>query len=101
MTGQVSNGAQIYEIRFRGHLDPARAQMFEGLEMVQDPGGDTILTGLLIDQAALHGVLNRIRDLGLPLISLRQVGNSVIANEVRQSHAHKEEIATAKPMASQ
>jgi hypothetical protein len=73
MTGQPSNGPQCYQIQFRGHLDPSRAQMFEGLEMVQEPGGDTVLTGLLLDQAALHGVLNRIRDLGVPLISVKVV----------------------------
>lgn len=64
---------QIYEIRFEGHLDRCRAQMFEGLDMVQEPGGDTVLTGPVIDQAALHGILNRIRDLGVPLLSVRQL----------------------------
>jgi hypothetical protein len=47
--------------------------MFEGLEMVQEPGGDTVLTGSVIDQAALHGILNRIRDLGLPLWSVKRL----------------------------
>ena len=73
MTRQPSNGPQFYQIQFRGHLDPSRAQMFEGLEMVQEPGGDTVLTGPLIDQAALHGVLNKIRDLGLPLLLVRRL----------------------------
>jgi hypothetical protein len=81
MTGQLSNGPQFYEIQFRGHLDPSRAQMFEGLEMVQEASGDTVLTGRLVDQAALHGVLNRIRDLGLPLLAVRQVADSEAGGE--------------------
>ena len=63
----------MYEIRFRGHLDARRAQMFEGLEMIQEPGGQTVLTGLVIDQAALHGILSRIRDLGVPLLSVNRL----------------------------
>jgi hypothetical protein len=58
--------SQVYEIQFTGHLDPSRAQAFEGLEMSQEPDGDTVLRGPLTDQPALHGVLDRIRDLGLP-----------------------------------
>jgi hypothetical protein len=64
---------QLYEIRFKGHLSPYRAQMFEGLEMVQGPDGEAVLTGPVIDQAALHGILNRIRDLGMPLLSVRRL----------------------------
>ncbi len=64
---------QLYEIRFKGHLSSYRAQMFEGLEMVQGPGGETVLTGPVIDQAALHGILNRIRDLGVPLLSVKRL----------------------------
>jgi len=65
--------SQLYEIRFEGHLSSYRAQMFEGLEMVQGPGGETVLTGPVIDQAALHGILNRIRDLGVPLLSVKRL----------------------------
>lgn len=64
---------QLYEIRFKGHLSSYRAQMFDGLEMVPGPGGETVLTGPVIDQAALHGILNRIRDLGVPLLSVRRL----------------------------
>ena len=64
---------QVYEIRFKGHLNRRRAQMFEGLEMVQGPDGETVLTGPVIDQAALHGILNRIRDLGVPLVSVKRL----------------------------
>ena len=65
--------SQLYEIRFEGHLSSYRAQMFEGLEMVQGPGGETVLTGPVIDQAALHGILGRIRDLGVPLLSVKRL----------------------------
>jgi hypothetical protein len=71
--GQPWSQPQLYEIRFKGHLSSYRAQMFEGLDMVQGPGGETVLTGPVIDQAALHGILNRIRDLGVPLLSVRRL----------------------------
>jgi hypothetical protein len=73
MGGQPGSKPQVYEIRFRGHLDVRRAQMFEGLEMAQEPDGETVLTGLVIDQAALHGILSRIRDMGVPLLSVKQL----------------------------
>ena len=73
MSEQSSGKAQVYEIRFSGHLDPSRAQMFNGLEMTQEPSGETLLTGEIVDQAALHGVLSRIRDLGLPLLSVNRL----------------------------
>ncbi len=63
----------IYEIRFRGHLDERRARWFEDLTMTRLPDGDTLLTGPVADQSALHGILSRIRDLGLELVSVQQV----------------------------
>ena len=85
MSGQAWNESQVYEIRFKGHLSPYRAQMFEGLEMIREPGGETILTGLVLDQAALHGILNSIRDLGVPLISVTQLSTDDVQNEGRVS----------------
>jgi hypothetical protein len=73
MGAQCWSQPQVYEIRFKGHLSSYRARMFEGLEMVQGPDGETVLTGPVIDQAALHGILNRIRDLGVPLLSVKQL----------------------------
>ena len=73
MSAQPWSQPQLYEIRFMGHLSSYRAQMFEGLEMVQGPGGETVLTGPVIDQAALHGILYRIRDLGVPLLSVKRL----------------------------
>jgi hypothetical protein len=73
MSGELWSKPEVYEIRFEGHLHVRRAQMFEGLEMVQGPGGETVLTGPVSDQAALHGILSRIRDLGVPLLSVRRL----------------------------
>jgi hypothetical protein len=73
MSAQRWSQPQVYEIRFKGNLSSYRAQMFEGLEMVQGPGGETVLTGPVIDQAALYGILNRVRDLGVPLLSVKRL----------------------------
>ncbi len=62
----------LYRIRIKGHLDARWAGWFDGLEITQMPEGDTLLSGSGIDQAALHGILNRIRDLGLELISVQR-----------------------------
>jgi hypothetical protein len=62
-----------YEIRIKGHLDKRWAAWFEGLTITLEEDGDTLLTGLVVDQAALHGLLKRVRDLGMPLVSVRSV----------------------------
>jgi hypothetical protein len=59
-----------YEIRLRGRLDERWSAWFEGMTMALEPGGVTVLRGPVVDQAALHGLLARLRDLGLPLISV-------------------------------
>ena len=63
-----------YEIRIKGHLSDRWADRFEGLTFTHESDGTTTLCGPLTDQAALHGLLNGIRDLGLPLISVQPVG---------------------------
>ena len=70
-TQRVTNAPQLYEIRVAGHLSENWAARFEGLSMLLDPVGETVLSGML-DQSALHGVLVRIRDLGLNLISVNR-----------------------------
>jgi hypothetical protein len=62
-----------YEIRLQGRLDPRWSAWFDGLTLTAEADGTTVLAGPVIDQAALHGVLARLRDLGLPLISVTQV----------------------------
>jgi hypothetical protein len=59
-----------YEIRIEGHLSASWASWFEDLEIGHAETGETVLAGMLADQAALHGVLMRIRDLGLPLVAV-------------------------------
>ena len=60
----------FYEIRIKGHLESRWAYRFEGLSFTHESDGTTTLYGPVVDQAALHGLLRRVRDLGLPLISV-------------------------------
>lgn len=62
-----------YEIRLTGHLDDRWAAWFDGLSLTHEGDGSTVLRGQIVDQAALHGLLQKVRDLGLPLISVAQV----------------------------
>jgi hypothetical protein len=62
-----------YEIRIQGRLDDRWAARFEGLTLTPEDNGDTLLTGPVVDQAALHGLLRKVRDLGMPLISVTRI----------------------------
>jgi hypothetical protein len=73
---------ELYEIRIASHLSASGRGRFEGLSVRLDPGGETVLWGTL-DQAALHGVLIGIRDLGLKLISVNLVGDHTSARSKR------------------
>lgn len=66
----VSPTPAMYRIRVQGHLESRWTDWFEGLTITLEEDGNTLLTGLVIDQAALHGLLKKIRDLGLTLISI-------------------------------
>jgi hypothetical protein len=61
---------ELYEIRIRGHLDDRWAAWFGGLTLTLEANGETLLTGPVVDQAALYGLLRKVRDVGLPLLSV-------------------------------
>jgi hypothetical protein len=63
----------LYEIRVKGHLDDRWAGRFEGMTITREATGETLLSGPVVDQAALHGWLRKVRDLGLPLVSVMEV----------------------------
>lgn len=77
-------GQGRYEIRLVGHLDDCWADWFDGLTIIREGNGDTLLTGPVADQAALHGVLKKVRDLGMPLISVAR------NTDADHDHANKE-----------
>jgi hypothetical protein len=66
-------GIPQYEIRVKGHLAPRWTAWFDGLSLIAEDDGTTVIRGPVVDQAALHGVLQRLRDVGIPLVSLREL----------------------------
>ncbi len=63
----------VYQIRIEGHLNPKWTAWFGGMTITLKDDGETLLTGPVVDQAALHGLLRKVRDLGMPLISAARV----------------------------
>ena len=63
----------VYQIRIKGHLGRQWTDWFEGLTVTLEDNGEMLLTGSVVDQAALHGLLKKVRDLGMPLVSVIRV----------------------------
>lgn len=70
---------KVYQITLEGHLHPQWAAWFDGLAIVLGENGETLLTGPVCDQAALHGLLKKVRDLGMPLLSVQCVDPGIPA----------------------
>lgn len=68
-----SNHPATYRIRLKGHLSPQRKDWFEEMTITLEENGETLLTGPVVDQTALHGLLKKIRDLGMPLIAVERL----------------------------
>jgi hypothetical protein len=64
------NETETYEIRIQGRLEERWSAWFDGMDVVTDPDGSTVIRGRVADQAALHGLIQKVRDLGLPLLSV-------------------------------
>ncbi len=72
---------EFYEIKVKGHLDDRWSEWFDALAVTHDESGNTILSGPIPDQAALHGLLAKVRDLGLPLLSVKRVEAASLTEE--------------------
>lgn len=68
-----SNQPIVYQIRIEGHLDCQWTEWFDGLTITPNETGETVLAGVIVDQAALYGLLKKVRDLGMPLVSVIRV----------------------------
>ena len=88
---------ELYEIRVASHLSESTRRRFEGLSARLDPGGETVLSGML-DQAALHGVLIVVRDLGLKLTSVNLVGDGPCGQSVRSTQGDAESPLNASQL---
>jgi hypothetical protein len=77
MSNEINSGSEkaqplVYQIRIKGHLGRQWTDWFGGLTITLEDNGDTLLTGPMVDQVALHGLLKKVRDLGMPLLSVNR-----------------------------
>ena len=73
--GNEPSRPMVYEIRIKGHLGQQWRHWFMGLNILLEADGNTVLAGAVVDQSALHGILKKVRDLGMPLVSVNLVGS--------------------------
>lgn len=73
-SGLEGSQSMVYQIKIKGHLSTMWAEWFTGLTIQLEEDGNTLLIGTVVDQAALHGILKKVRDLGMPLLSVNSIG---------------------------
>ena len=82
--------SMFYQIRIKGHLGRQWTDWFGGLTLTLEDNGETLLTGPVIDQAALHGLLKKVRDVGMPLLSVMCVKpGQADASDVNENHRYQ------------
>lgn len=79
----------VYEIRIKGHLSQLWTDWFEGLTITLEDSGDTLLTGVMVDQSALFGLLRKVRDLGMPLLTINRLELSQMSDKDRHQFRPK------------
>lgn len=84
------SGAGRYEIRLTGHLDARWSTWFDGLVVSHHEDGTTLIAGPVVDQAALHGLIHRVRDLGMPLLSVTRVADAAMPYSAGSRNTRKE-----------
>ena len=90
MSNEINSGSEkaqplVYQFRIKGHLGSEWTDWFGGLTIKLEDNGETLLTGPVVDQAALHGVLRKVRDVGMPLLSVNHVKpGEAEASDVKQ-----------------
>ena len=90
-TAGRSSDSSRYEIRLGGHLEARWAAWFDGMALIQQSDGTTVIHGPVIDQAALHGLLQRVRDLGLPLLAVTQLDPDQPHTSSNSSHPSRKD----------
>jgi len=81
-----------YEIRLQGRLDARWATWFDGLSLTHDGAGNTVVRGVVVDQAALHGLLQKVRDVGLPLVSVTRIAPDQPVPDDPPTGAHHDDL---------
>ena len=85
-TQHDSTEEAVYEIRIKGHLGPQWRDWFDGLTITLEQDGNTLLSGPVVDQSALHGILKKIRDTGMPLLSVNSTAAEPGTNRTKSNH---------------